>query len=153
MTTPQSQKVPVIVGLSRSSLPPKRTPTSLRLPLHSPLHSGMPRMKGQPVSILPLMLAFLTLPAQNPKSYFTPLRLASRRSVKCRGFASGGSAFSFRPAVFFDWWGGRYVEMDRTGRRKASFPGVSESRYFRVSQYALLFTLKVRYEVTATPSD
>ena len=45
------------------------------------------------------MLTFLALPSQNPKSDFTPLRPAGRRSVKCRWFVSGGSAFSFRPAV------------------------------------------------------
>jgi len=45
--------------------------------------------------------------------------------VKCRGFASGGSAFSFRPAVNFCSSVGGYDERKlKDGRKKASLKGV-----------------------------
>src|SRR3990167_6157182 len=69
---------------------------------HSP-HAGMTTLHlRDSQSFLALLMVFL----QNPKSDFTPLRPAGRRSVKCRGFASGGSAFSFRPSVSFLIGGG-----------------------------------------------
>src|SRR3989338_4765070 len=45
-------------------------------------------MKGQVAPDRAPMLAFLPDLLEKDKSYFTPLRPAGRRSVKCRGFAS-----------------------------------------------------------------
>lgn len=43
------------------------------LPLHSPLHSGVSRLKGYAASISSQRLAFLPSHSHIPKSYFTPL--------------------------------------------------------------------------------
>ena len=82
-------------------------------------------MMGYISPFLLSILAFFHLLLAKEKSYFTPLLPAGRRSVKCRGVASGGSAFSFRPAVnFCSSVGGTDERKLKDGRKKASLKGV-----------------------------
>ncbi|MDP2704452.1 MAG: hypothetical protein Q8P01_04530 [bacterium] len=58
-------------------------------------------MMGYISPFLLSILAFFHLLLAKEKSDFTPLWSADQMLVNCRGVASGGSAFSFRPAVNF----------------------------------------------------